>query len=120
MSMVQLQRLGEPLGPGEEYGVAPDKLLAGNPRQAAWTQYTDAGGRFFAGTWRSTPGKWTIRYTEEEYCEILSGVSIITAADGAAMRVQAGDRFVIPRGFAGSWEVVETTTKHFVIFEPGA
>lgn len=120
MAAVQLKKLGEPLGAGETYGVAEDRRIEGDPRQIAWTQYTDASGHFFAGTWQSGPGKWHIRYTEEEYCHITSGTSVITAADGTAVRVQAGDRFVIPRGFSGSWEVIEATTKHFVIYEPGA
>lgn len=33
------------------------------------------------------------------------------------MVVGPGSRFVMPRGFQGSWEVMETTTKRFVIFE---
>jgi hypothetical protein len=31
--------------------------------------------------------------------------------------VAAGESFVIPRGFVGTWEVVETTVKRFVIYE---
>jgi uncharacterized cupin superfamily protein len=34
--------------------------------------------------------------------------------------VGAGDSFVVPRGFVGTWEVVATTTKRFVIHEPPA
>ena len=34
--------------------------------------------------------------------------------------LRAGDRFVISRGFLGTWEVVTTTTKRFVIFEAKA
>jgi uncharacterized cupin superfamily protein len=58
-----------------------------------------------------------ISYTEEEYCHMLEGTSIITHADGTSVRVTAGESFVIPVGFAGAWEVVETTTKRFVIYE---
>lgn len=104
----------------EEYHLAPEKLLVGNPLQQVWLDYTDASGQFFAGTWRSEPGKWHIRYTEEEYCELLEGRSVVTDNAGQATTLQAGDRFVIPRGFVGTWEVVATTTKRFVIFEPKA
>jgi uncharacterized cupin superfamily protein len=34
--------------------------------------------------------------------------------------VRPGDEFVIPRGFVGTWEVVEPTLKRFVIHEPDA
>ena len=107
-------------GTGEEYFVAPEKLIHGNPKQCAWVQYTDPSGQFFAGEWSSEPGKWRISYTEEEYCHMLEGVSVITDAQGAAGTLRPGDEFVIPRGFTGTWEVVEPTRKRFVIYERGA
>ena len=99
--------------------VATEKLLAGNPRQTLWLHYTDPTRQFFAGVWRSEPGKWRIAYTEEEYCHMIDGVSVITDNQGRATTVSAGDSFVIPRGFIGTWVVVETTTKRFVIYEAG-
>ena len=112
-----LLKLEQPYGPGEEYHLPQEKLINGNPRQTAWTQYTDGTGKFCAGFWRSEPGKWNISYTEEEYCCMLEGTSIITHSDGTSVTVTAGDSFVIPRGFVGTWEVVETSTKRFVIYE---
>ena len=46
------------------------------------------------------------------------------SADLGASRAQTfrtGDAFLIPDGFRGYWEVIETTTKHFVIrsYTPG-
>lgn len=111
--------LAAPETPGEEYFLPADRLIAGNPRQTAWQQYTDASGRFFAGAWHSEVGKWRVSYTEEEYCQILHGVSVITDEAGSALTVRAGDRFVVPRGFAGTWEVIEPTKKLYVIYEPG-
>ncbi len=105
--------------PGEEYFLAPEKLVAGNPRQTAWVHYTDVSGRFMAGIWHSERGCWKILYTEEEYCQLLEGVSVITDQAGVAVTVRAGDEFVIPAGFSGTWEVVEPTRKRFVIYEPG-
>lgn len=96
------------------------KLLRGNPVQRLWNTYADPAGQLFAGQWESEPGKWWIRYTEQEYCEILAGRSVITDAAGTATEVGPGDRFVIPAGFEGSWEVLETTRKIYVICEPTA
>jgi uncharacterized cupin superfamily protein len=104
----------------EHYYIDAEKLLAGNPRQSLWLQYTDPSGQFFAGLWHSEVGKWRIAYTEEEYCRVLEGTSIIAEAGGAAVTVSAGDSFVIPRGFVGTWEVVTPTRKSFVIYEPVA
>jgi hypothetical protein len=54
-----------------------------------------------------------------KYCHLLEGVSVITDAQDKAVTVSAGDRFVIPRGFVGTWEVVEPTRKIYVIYEAG-
>ena len=101
--------------PFEAGGPKADRLIAGAPRFRTWTFEEAADGKTFAGVWESTPGKWRVVYDEWEYCSILSGVSIITRDDGAAQRVAAGDAFVIEPGFAGTWEVVETTRKLFVV-----
>lgn len=103
--------------PPEDYFLPPEKLLSGNPKQTVWMHYTDPTRQFFTGIWRSEPGKWRIAYTEEEFCLVLEGRSIVTDAAGRSVTVSAGESFVIPRGFTGSWEVVETTTKRFVIYE---
>jgi uncharacterized protein len=72
-------------------------------------------GGLFAGIWESTPGKWRIEYDEWEFCHILSGVSVIAEEGGVARRVSAGDSFIIRPGFRGTWEVLETTRKEYVI-----
>lgn len=105
---------------GEHCRVAGERLIAGDPRQTSWMLYTDASGKFCAGYWRSEPGKWRVAYTEEEFCELLEGCSILTADSGHAVTLHAGDRFVVPAGFTGTWEVVATTLKLFVIYEAGA
>jgi hypothetical protein len=116
---VQVQRLPAVDGPGECCYVAAEKLLQGNPKQTAWVQHASPDQRFSAGLWHSEVGKWSIRYTEDEYCRILQGLSILSSEDGQVFSVRAGDEFVIPRGFVGTWEVVEPTLKRFVIHEPG-
>lgn len=102
----------------KEYSLAPEKCIEGNPIQKIWVEYTDPSECFYVGIWQSEPGKWHVHYTEEEYCHLLEGESDITdAATGAVTKVKAGDRFVIPAGFKGTWEVIETTRKQFVIYE---
>lgn len=100
--------------PGRD-GPAPDRIIKGTPVFETWPSYTSDDGQSHVGIWRSTPGAWRIVYTEWEYCELLEGVSIVTAADGQSWTLRPGDRFVIEPGFEGSWEVVETTTKRYVI-----
>lgn len=100
-----------------EYLPAPEKIVSGYPRQRVWSQYTDASQKFSVGIWECEPGAWRIRYTEEEYCRIVMGRSLLTSADGVVREVVAGDEFVIPRGFEGVWEVIERTRKVYVIYE---
>lgn len=120
MTAPQLLRLDAATVAPETYFLPAEKRIKGNPQQTLWMHYTDPTGQFFTGVWRSEPGKWKIAYTEEEYCLMLAGVSIITDAAGVATTVTAGESFVMPRGFVGTWEVVETTTKRFVIYESKA
>src|SRR5215469_8177100 len=119
MSPNSVRVLAPPEARGEEYFLPAEKLIGGNPRQTLWQQYSDASGKFFAGAWHSEIGKWRVSYTEEEYCQILQGVSVITDTNGQRVTVRAGDRLVVPRGFVGTWEVVEPTKKLYVIYERG-
>ena len=116
----QVHKLDDVTVDPQSYHVAPEKRIAGDPVQTLWMQYTDPGGKFFTGIWQSEVGKWRIAYTEEEFCHMLEGMSIITDASGHAVTVQAGESFTIPRGFEGTWEVVRLTRKRFVIYEPGS
>ncbi|MFZ1388262.1 MAG: cupin domain-containing protein [Thiolinea sp.] len=101
----------------ETYYLAAEKLLEGNPKQTLHIQYTDPAGEFFVGLWSSEVGKWKVQYTEEEFCCMLVGISVITDENGHSLTVQAGDEFVIPSGFIGTWEVIKPSTKRFVIYE---
>ena len=97
-----------------------DRLLAGDPEQRTHNYFTDSGGRFFSGIWESTPGRWRIRYTENEFCHITRGRIRIADTNGQQWTFTAGDSFVIPAGFVGTWETIEPTAKLYVIYEPAA
>jgi uncharacterized cupin superfamily protein len=101
----------------EEEAPAEGRLVSGDPKFRTWN-VEEAEGGIFAGVWESTPGKWRIAYDEWEFCHILSGVSVITQDEGEARTVKAGDSFVIRPGFKGTWEVLETTRKEYVIHLP--
>lgn len=98
----------------EEGAPAPDRVLVGKPRFKTWN-VEEADGGLYAGIWEATPGKWRIEYEEWEFCHILAGVSIVTEDGGEAHTLKAGDSFILRPGFKGTWEVVETTRKEYVI-----
>lgn len=91
----------------------PARLIAGDPVFTTWN-VEDRDG-LFCGLWQATPGKWRIRYDEWEYCRIIAGVSVVAEDGGAALTLRAGDSVILRPGFAGTWEVVETTLKDYVI-----
>lgn len=92
---------------------AADRVIAGDPEFTTWN-LEEADG-LYAGVWQSTPGKWRVSYDEWEYFNITQGHSILTAQDGTKTELKAGDRMVIRPGFTGTWEVLETTVKDYVI-----
>lgn len=104
--------------PAEESRPAPDRVISGDPVHTTWNHEERDG--LWCGIWRSTPGKWRISYDEWEYCRIITGLSVITQDGGASRIVRSGDSFIIRPGFSGTWEVMETTTKDYVIRMPDA
>lgn len=93
----------------------PDRAVAGDPHHSVGMHFTSPDGRLSAGVWTSTPGRWHAFTDKDEYCYIVSGRCALIHEDGTRREFQAGASFVIPDGFRGFWEVIETTTKHFVI-----
>jgi len=105
------------LGPPEDSAPAAANLISGQPRQQVWNVLSSADGRFHAGQWASGPGAWRVNYTEYELCHLLEGVVRLTDAAGDSRVYRAGDTFVIPSGFRGSWEVLEACRKIYAIYE---
>ncbi|WP_308909304.1 cupin domain-containing protein [Pseudokordiimonas caeni] len=112
-SMIRLQTHGE----GESAPIAAEKLISGTPTGTVDNQYVNKAGNFFCGVWSSDAGIWRISYTEDELCTIIEGEAIVTDAVGNAERVKAGDTFVIPAGFEGTWETVGSVRKFYAIYE---
>jgi uncharacterized protein len=110
-------RLNTPMEPDVSVPAA-DKVLAGSPEHRIWNYFTDSTQTFFAGRWSGTRGKWRVRYTENELCVMTAGRVVITSDLGESNTFVAGDAFVIPAGFAGTWEVLEDCSKVYAIFEP--
>jgi hypothetical protein len=111
--IVVLDRMqgGDPANP------SPENILAGIPRARASNQYADPTRQFFCGIWSSSAGKWRVRYTEHEFCVLIEGRVRIESVTGEKYELRAGDAFVVPAGFAGSWEVTEPCKKWYSIFE---
>jgi uncharacterized cupin superfamily protein len=95
----------------------PERLISGQPRLTVWNHYGDETQQFFAGVWEATPGSWRVRYSEHEFCHLLAGRVVVTSDTGERSEFTAGDSFVVPAGFSGTWEVVESCRKLYALFE---
>jgi uncharacterized protein len=116
MDVSNIIRLNNEPGELVQYRVPQGKLLAGNPVQTLKHGFISPCGRFSCGIWESTAGHWEVEFDEDEYCEILSGTSVVRDRAGQVSVFRAGDRFVVPSGFAGTWEVVDTCRKVYVSY----
>ena len=92
-----------------------DRVLTGAPEHSIRSMFETQDGELTAGTWTSTPGKWIAFQDRDEFCYITNGHVRLTDDEGLAREFKTGDAFLIPNGFKGTWEVLETTTKHYVI-----
>ena len=102
----------------KDYFLAPERLVSGNPQLTLWESFVDATDNFSGGVWRGEVGTWNIAYKKDEYCEILEGRSVLTDRNGTSVTVAQGDKFVIPKGYTGTWEVLEATKKIYASYEP--
>jgi uncharacterized protein len=89
------------------------KVISGDPVHTTWN--VEEVGGLYCGQWQSTPGKWRVDFTEWEYVHIHTGVNVLTGEDGTKVTLRAGDSHIIRVGFKGTWEVLETTLKDYVI-----
>ena len=93
----------------------PDRVVEGDPHHETISHFSSPDGSVLAGTWTSTPGKWHAFSDRDEFCYIISGHCQLISDAGEVQDFRTGDAFLIPNGFSGYWNVVETTTKHYVI-----
>jgi len=105
-----------PLPPTDPYLPPAERILSGHPEQRAWVLHQSADERYSCGVWECAPGKWRVVFDEQEFCQWLAGELVITADDGRVTRISAGDAFVTPRGFTGTWEVLSPARKYFAIY----
>jgi hypothetical protein len=105
------------VNPPEAEKGRPGDVISGRPETSLQNYYTDKSGSFFSGVWESTAGKWRVSYSEDEFCAILQGKVTLTADGGKTETFVAGDAFVIPAGFKGTWETIEPVRKFYAIHE---
>ena len=102
---------------GLDLGRLADKPTTLNPGQqeAAASLWTSPDGALDIGIWECTPGRFTAdRSAAAEFCYFLQGKILMTQLDGTSRVLGPGDAIMLPRGWKGTWEIVEHTRKIYV------
>lgn len=78
----------------------------------------DSGTDAQVGVWECQPGGWpVVDRPNTETCYIVSGRARLTdEASGHVVEVAAGDFIILPPGWSGRWDVIETVRKVYAIF----
>lgn len=67
------------------------------------------------GVWEAGAGMIPIRkFPFTEYVLMISGSVIVTEEDGTSNKFVAGDTFVIPKGWSGTWDIQTRMKKQIV------
>ena len=89
---------------------------SGDPQTATIVFFEGHG--VSVGVWECTPGGWAIvDRPNTETMMLLAGTVRITPADGEPVELEEGDVFVLPKGWSGRWDVLETVRKFYVTAE---
>ncbi len=85
-----------------------DELLSGE--QENWTKVIYQG-EVVVALYESTPARIAVNkpFPYDEFVTVLEGELILTHIDGNKQTFKAGDSFLVPQGFLGTWDL----TKHF-------
>lgn len=88
----------------------------GDPQIAVQTLAPDAVGNL--GVWECQPGGWpVIERPDTEFTYIISGKALLTdSSSGEVVEVSGGDLIILPPGWTGRWDVLETVRKVYAIY----
>jgi uncharacterized protein len=67
------------------------------------------------GVWECTPGKWRRQVKSGEFSHFVAGRCVFHADSGEHLAIEAGDAVIFPPNTTGTWEILETVRKVYVI-----
>ncbi|AWN36749.1 cupin domain-containing protein [Methylobacterium radiodurans] len=101
----------------KSYLPLPSHIVSGNPRQTATTIFKSPDERYAAGIWTCGVGAFRIDFEHDEFIHLIEGAVTTTDAAGVSRSYRAGEAFVSPRGWSGTWTVTEPVKKHFTWYK---
>ena len=103
------------LGPGVESRPPPERVISGAPVFTLWHVGTHPGTGAETGLWQATPGAFrSVRGGAWEVFTVLEGRVEVTEDGGVPVLYTAGSAGILPPGFRGVWNTLETTRKVYV------
>lgn len=89
---------------------------SGDPQVSIQTIAPEAAGDI--GIWECQPGGWpVVNRPDTEFAYIISGKARLTDDQtGAVIDVEGGDLVVLPQGWSGRWDIINTVRKVYVIY----
>lgn len=97
--------------------VPPEAVIDGKPEEQGAVILESDDGKCIIGIWESTPYAESFdAYPGDEFCQVLSGKVTLTDENGTEKTFVAGDSYVVPKGFKGTFRVVETMRKYYALY----
>jgi len=97
--------------------IDPKAVIEGKAIEKVHIYHTSPDERFVIGLWECSPCKEHIdSYPFDEFMVILNGAVTVTDDEGRSQTFKAGDRFVMQKGWRGTWHMTEPFKKYFVIY----
>ena len=69
-----------------------------------------------AGIWECTPGKFIREVKQAEAVTFLSGHCIFHPDNGDPIEIKGGDVLFFPENSTGTWEILETVRKAYLVY----
>ena len=67
------------------------------------------------GVWECSPGRWRRQVKSAEFSHFVSGRCVFHADSGERLEIAAGDAVIFPANTTGTWEIIETVRKIYVM-----
>ena len=101
--------------PDEEQFIAPEDVIDGNHRPRG--EVLHYGDQLIVEVYEDDPT--TLQFDEpflfDEFVTVLSGKVILKGADGVSQEFVAGESFVVPKGFTGTYQMLGNFRELIVI-----
>jgi len=99
---------------------AAERCIGAPPQRTTWELYEQQG--ISMGLWACEPGAWKIAFHahRHEFFQVLEGRLRLITDGGEVREYGPGDAAIIPAGFKGIFEVLETVRKRYVMVDQPA